>query len=524
MLLPFLLSLLTLCCSSYKILVYNPKAAYSHMNFMGKIADTLVDAGHEVVTLQPVILQSEWNGTKKSRIIHVEMDRRVLEGLIGDRKESSEMWTASVASLSSFVGNILFLKALTTATVTRLLDNKDLLEQLKSEDFDVGIAELFDFAGIPVFQAIGLENIVGAHSLGSLPEGTAYSIGVPVIPSFMPASQGISDDSTSFSNRALNLLYTYMSRYFQTSIASAAEAVMVEKLGKNATPIWDVVSNMTWILTNTEPFLEFAKPTLHKVVDIGGIGVPEPKPLEKKWDRILSIRPHTVLISFGSMVTSKAMPYEYKRAIIKLVKSFPDITFIWKYEEPEEAPFAAGVENLFLSKWMPQNDLLADERLSLFITHCGAGSLLESATRGKPLIAIPLYGDQMRNANLAVKFGFGIIVNKENLKDSAVMHDAIEKIIGDEKYLKAARRIRNILARRPFPPEEKLVKTVELAAEFGSIPELYVAGRNLNFIVYHNIDLFLILFIVCSLVIFTILYCVTKVLRALRKKDKAKTQ
>ncbi|KHJ75882.1 hypothetical protein OESDEN_24500 [Oesophagostomum dentatum] len=81
---------------------------------------------------------------------------------------------------------------------------------------------------------------------------------------------------------------------------------------------------------------------------------------------------------------------------------------------------------------MPQNDLLADERLSLFITHCGAGSLLESATRGKPLIAIPLYGDQMRNANLAVKFGFGIIVNKEDLKDSAIMHDAVEKIIGDE--------------------------------------------------------------------------------------------
>ncbi|VDO44059.1 unnamed protein product [Haemonchus placei] len=42
------LSTILLLCDSYKILVMNPKYAYSHMNFMGKIADTLVEAGHEV--------------------------------------------------------------------------------------------------------------------------------------------------------------------------------------------------------------------------------------------------------------------------------------------------------------------------------------------------------------------------------------------------------------------------------------------------------------------------------------------
>uniref|UniRef100_A0A0N4WNJ7 Glucuronosyltransferase n=1 Tax=Haemonchus placei TaxID=6290 RepID=A0A0N4WNJ7_HAEPC len=36
-------------CDSYKILVVVPKLAYSHMNFMGQIADTLADAGNDVV-------------------------------------------------------------------------------------------------------------------------------------------------------------------------------------------------------------------------------------------------------------------------------------------------------------------------------------------------------------------------------------------------------------------------------------------------------------------------------------------
>ncbi|CAK5100574.1 unnamed protein product [Meloidogyne enterolobii] len=33
-----------------KILVYSPSVSWSHAKFLGRIADTLVDAGHEVVS------------------------------------------------------------------------------------------------------------------------------------------------------------------------------------------------------------------------------------------------------------------------------------------------------------------------------------------------------------------------------------------------------------------------------------------------------------------------------------------
>lgn len=35
--------------ASYKFLAYSPMFARSHSIFMGKISDTLIDAGHEVV-------------------------------------------------------------------------------------------------------------------------------------------------------------------------------------------------------------------------------------------------------------------------------------------------------------------------------------------------------------------------------------------------------------------------------------------------------------------------------------------
>ena len=35
--------------AGYKLFVYNPKTGGSHVNFVGKVADMLVQAGHDVV-------------------------------------------------------------------------------------------------------------------------------------------------------------------------------------------------------------------------------------------------------------------------------------------------------------------------------------------------------------------------------------------------------------------------------------------------------------------------------------------
>uniref|UniRef100_A0A0N4VUQ7 UDP-glucuronosyltransferase n=1 Tax=Haemonchus placei TaxID=6290 RepID=A0A0N4VUQ7_HAEPC len=258
--------------------------------------------------------------------------------------------------------------------------------------------------------------------------------------------------------------------------------------------IWDTVSNISWVLVNSEPLMEFEGPTLRKIIDIGGIGVHEPKPLDEEWNRILNLRKQTILISFGTVAQSKFMPESMKKAIINVV-NFPNITFIWKYEEPNDAMFK-GIDNLIASEWTPQSCLLADKRLTLFITHGGAGSMMESALRAKPLIVVPLFGDQTRNAKLMEKFGFGEVYG----------HTHLDKV-RNFRYQTAATRMSRLLARRPFSPGEKLVKTVELAAEFGNLPELRAAGRNLGYIAYYNLDLLLI--IAAFSVIFTVfLLCI----------------
>ncbi|KHJ93063.1 hypothetical protein OESDEN_07032 [Oesophagostomum dentatum] len=180
------LFLTTIACNSYKILVVNPKFGYSHMNFMGKIADTLADAGHDVVTLQPVFFPFTNNGTTKSRLIQVHVDLPA-EFLAGDmQKQQQRIWTSPATNPLNLIRFSKLFRNFVTSMTSKTLEEKGLMEHLKEENFDVGITELFEFAGVVFFEAIGLKNVIGVHSSTSVFEKTAYSIGMPVIPSFMP--------------------------------------------------------------------------------------------------------------------------------------------------------------------------------------------------------------------------------------------------------------------------------------------------------------------------------------------------
>ncbi|GMR30127.1 hypothetical protein PMAYCL1PPCAC_00322, partial [Pristionchus mayeri] len=183
-------------------------------------------------------------------------------------------------------------------------------------------------------------------------------------------------------------------------IRTRTQAVFREKYGQNFPSFQDISSRSAYVFTNTEPLIDFATPLITKVIHLGGLTSNEPKKLNEEWETILALREKTVLFSFGSVVKSADISMKLKNSILETIKVFPNVTFIWKYEKDDDFArnFASKVDNLVLSKWMPQSDLLAHPKMAAFITHGGAGSTQETANRGVPGIFIPLFGDQPRNA------------------------------------------------------------------------------------------------------------------------------
>jgi len=58
-----------------------------------------------------------------------------------------------------------------------------------------------------------------------------------------------------------------------------------------------------------------------------------------------------------------------------------------------------------------------------------------------------------------------------------------------------------MIAKKPFRPEQLLVKWTEFAGEFGSLPELDIYGRQLNFVTYYMLDIFVPLVLIAVIVL-----------------------
>uniref|UniRef100_A0A8R1DKM2 glucuronosyltransferase n=2 Tax=Caenorhabditis japonica TaxID=281687 RepID=A0A8R1DKM2_CAEJA len=133
--------------------------------------------------------------------------------------------------------------------------------------------------------------------------------------------------------------------------------------------------------------------------------------------------------------------------------------------ETEEVEFAAGAENIVFSKWVPQTALLADSRLSAFLTHGGLGSVNELSYMGKPSILCPLFGDQLRNAKMLARHNGSIEISKFDLPNFANLRSALHRILFDESYQRNAENLAKRLEKQPFKPKEMLVRHFEFGAE-----------------------------------------------------------
>lgn len=69
------------------------------------------------------------------------------------------------------------------------------------------------------------------------------------------------------------------------------------------------------ILSNANEFTESPRPTTNLIQYIGGINVHPPEPLSNEVDSLLSLRPSTVLFSFGTYIKGCQMPLRLKQGI-----------------------------------------------------------------------------------------------------------------------------------------------------------------------------------------------------------------
>jgi hypothetical protein len=94
--------------------------------------------------------------------------------------------------------------------------------------------------------------------------------------------------------------------------------------------------------------------------------------------------------------------------------------FLWALRKPAvvdaDVVLPTGFEErtrghgLVMTGWVPQVEILAHDAVAVFLTHCGWNSAIEGLLFGRPLVMLPIMGDQEPNARLMERRKVGVQV------------------------------------------------------------------------------------------------------------------
>ncbi|KAL3084226.1 hypothetical protein niasHS_009714 [Heterodera schachtii] len=466
-----------------KILVYSPTIGWSHMQFMGSIADTLVGAGHDV------------------HIFRVSMNKRA---------EALPKEVFNVTNFHNFVPNFVqtgkfdinqmdnFKEPFDGKSFNTFLFQTNIIEQF-AEHFDVVLAELYDPCPMALAHRIGVKTKLGTLAL-PLYQTVVRPFGIPTLSSyvtslFTPMNGG---HKMNFVERFVNFvndLYDWL--YLNNLMASYEEPVIAEAFGQNFPALKQIIRNVSLLFTNSNQFFEMPRPISNKIINIGGIVEMKVKELEPGIKSIVdNSLGGTVIVSFGTFADINSMKREMKMAFLEAFAHFPNYEFIWKVElSDDDAKVFAKYKNVHPVKWMDQKSLLMHHKMRAFVSHCGLNSVSEAVQFGVPILAIPLLADQLYNAIMARVKGIAVQLDVGQLNGEGaeqLLIDGLDKVLNDASYRQNVKLLKRKFASTPFGAKEKLIRWVEFAAEFPDLNELNLPWEEeLGTLAYYSVDIIL---------------------------------
>ncbi|CAD5214224.1 unnamed protein product [Bursaphelenchus xylophilus] len=477
--------------NGYKILLYSPNYSRSHINFIGQLANLYIEAGHEAVIIRPELTNNDpevlINGSK-ARVV---WSRKRFESTLQSQTMKAKAWESQSGGILSHMLQMATMIAQTSDAIGKmcqqLLSDEDLIDQLRKEKFDIGLLQVMDLCGNGLFERIGVRKFILAAAM-PLPIDAAAILGIPHSLSFVPDMFPLSNEHSSFVRRAANIASFLFSKHFTLSSLRRAQIDAIRRYYPDFT-IESAFGDASLVFANSDEHVEYPRPISHKIVYIGGFALSRPKPLVEPYKSLLDkAKNGVILVSFGSIAHSASMPKATKTAFLEAFRTFPNVKFIWKYEEPEDEE-VKGLDNVSLAKWIPQTDVMNHKNAIGFITHGGMNSVSEASHFGIPMVCIPLFADQSRNCKMIQDRGIGLVASKANLTSETLI-SVFSELINNKKLYNKAKELAAMIKGKPMQPAERVLKYTEYAVKYDISKALELEGRHLSFVEFYNIDVY----------------------------------
>ncbi|XP_028400317.1 UDP-glucuronosyltransferase 2B14-like [Dendronephthya gigantea] len=470
------------CCWTAKIIfLYYP--SYSHHVGPVNVAKLLKDQGHEVLVAVPPQLQPSLEDKGVKLLLYHglgDFSERHMGTNIILRNYFEGKNTASSDAIV----------ALTNVT-TKIMKDATFLEDIKNFHPDLMVLDSAPISAMLTYISYKLDIPFIFIGLFFIPQYARSPILPSVIPNEMYPVISYTDHMT-FQQRLINTFLELLTYWFNPLVNTTfvreylAEKPYISLRDLQAkSPLW---------LIQHHGVLDYNQPISPNVKRVGGLLPRTARPLSPEFQSFMDdAREGVILVAFGSVL--KAIPAEI---LNKFLKAFEQTQY--KYILQVSSPGRRQSDKFMFKPWIPQYDLLHNERTKLFVTHCGLNSLHEAMLAGVPMLGFPVFSDQPQNAGKLVRKGFGLRLDLRSFKVQELV-SAITEVVNNRSYKDNVQKASAILKSERMSSVEEAGFWINHVLAFGG-DHLRSHAQDIPFWKYFGLDIFLFCFLLWHVFLF----------------------
>ncbi|XP_066592657.1 UDP-glucosyltransferase 2-like [Prorops nasuta] len=476
---------LLLCCLVWpqfslaaRILAVIPIPSYSHQIPYRALWTALAKRGHQVI-----VLTTDPVNDPNLNFTEIDFHHNYEEFLSLDFSQAKyksswlEMYRAKFFDIGDRI----------TENIYKHPEVWKLYQSASDQSFDLVIAEVLLTPGIYALAHRFDAPLIGVSSLG-LQNSNYFQLGAPVLPSH-PSNWEVEErtgDNLSFYQRLCNFLAVWKHLYYFYNEYIPRQQIIAEKyLGTNIPHISDIAANISLILMNQQEAISFSRPLTSNVLSFGGFHVsqklnPLPPDLAKFLD---DSHDGFIYVSLGTNARFELLPKIllriFERTFAKL-----SVRVVWKCD----VDIPNKPDNIYVSKWLPQQSILAHPNIRLFVYQGGLQSTEEAVSYAVPLVGIPVLADQEHQVKKMVELGVAKRVSLVEITFEA-LHEAIIDVLNDSRYKERMVNLSEFIKDKPYDTLSNAVWWSEFIIRHKGAPHLRCSISNQPWYKRYDMDI-----------------------------------
>ena len=441
--------------SGAKILMKAPQLG-SHVLEQAALGEELVSRGHEVY----IAIGSRYV-TKDSfeklgiKMLPYEIPDGVLYGISEEVEkmvvdiifDKSEDKIAAAGSLAS---------QLTYDDCAYMMADESFLENVRQLKFDLAIVEPFAFGQCNLI----LPKYFGIPFVTNAGFFIPWNIRIPALPSFANFLSPWKDLADITLTSRLSNLFAYVAVGAVLSRFAPDNNTLLERYAPEYKSWNDLLLQSELFLASRDHHLGPPIPEMPNYISVAGLTTVKPKKLPKDMADVADKSDGIILLSFGTVAY-----YFPEEVIVKFFEAFSKLnqTVLVRFFIPDGIKVP---QNVKVSSWLPQNDILGHPKTKLFITHCGNNGQYEALYNGVPMIGFPLFGDHIQNCHRTYKKGFGLEMRVQDFTSDQLFQN-IQEVLNNPKYRSTIGKASEVFRDQPMNGREKGAFWVEHVIKHG---------------------------------------------------------